>query len=759
MQFLFSFLIFSVYFDGVVSHFSAARGRKAARQIRPRDGNNTVDQNPCGAIIDEVNAGISYFPAISAFDCLTSVPFHAGVAYRFINYINTTIQFQSTLAYLKNPPKGYQQTPTDILGGLQTIKDNVTAGYYRSQYDFEVSLQALIQSAHDAHLSHTSGILSVFTFQAPFEISSVSPDGKSRPKIYLTDDIREKHINGGPSAVSAFNGQEPVEFLKELAARNAFGSVEAHADWNQLFTTPTLDMQDEFSLFYGHLTFYPGDELNVTMENGTTYESHWLASYDYPYKTGPLTTGASIDIDATTEFNKVYDYLSDEIEDEVQDPAINSPWMPFSPSAFPDPDISQADPEMTGEGVVSAYFLKDADTAVLSIPSFEQFGPAVGNFSETVSFFLGNASKRNLKRAVIDLQQNTGGTVELVLSTFKRFFPDLAPFLGSRRRSHRLADVLGESYTTRFNSLSKTGVSDFETVANEWVVSPRLNAATGKNFTTWNEYSNSTREKQDLFSATELYNLSSVVFDQALFDMWIPASDFIPGISWLTIKQLTDGACSSACSLLVEMFTQAGARTIAVGGQPTNGPMQAVGGNRGAAMYSSTELEEDIGFLSSKNTTVKALLPRLNDEDEIDSGVQTTSFSVNLRDQVRPNDTMPLQFRYVAADCRIFYSLDNVYNMSRLWRDAVAATFDDPMLCIEGSRGFKNDTKAAPAPPSINQAPLRLGEPDGGFVYTYDDDDGFQDAQDKKKSKPPNCGSETCGRTDKPCFSYVVGRI
>jgi hypothetical protein len=48
----------------------------------------------------------------------------------------------------------------------------------------------------------------------------------------------------------------------------------------------------------------------------------------------------------------------------------------------------------------------------------------------------------------------------------------------------------------------------------------------------------------------------------------------------LTKMQLTDGACSSTCALMVEMFKQVGVQTIVAGGRPDHGPMQAVGGKQ-----------------------------------------------------------------------------------------------------------------------------------------------------------------------------------
>ena len=168
------------------------------------------------------------------------------------------------------------------------------------------------------------------------------------------------------------------------------------------------------------------------------------------------------------------------------------------------------------------------------------------------------------------------------------------------------------------------------------------------------------------------------------------------------------------------MFAQVGVRTIVAGGAPHTGPMQAVGGNRGAVLFSADELDEHLSQLSllDVNDTVLATLPERQDDEYRDSGVFTTILGVNLRDQVRPNDTTPLQFKYEAADCRIFYTLDNVYNMSRLWRDAVTASFDNPSLCVEGSTGFRNSSMPAPEPILNEPATLDFdfGEPDEFLV-------------------------------------------
>lgn len=129
------------------------------------------------------------FPAKQAFDCLISVPFIPAVATRFLQYYNETIQFQSTLAYLKDPPSSYQQPPTDLLYGLNQLQLDIENGKFQNQYAFEIALQTLIYSAHDAHLRLFAGILSVFTFASPYSIVSVSLDGMQLPKVYIAGNV------------------------------------------------------------------------------------------------------------------------------------------------------------------------------------------------------------------------------------------------------------------------------------------------------------------------------------------------------------------------------------------------------------------------------------------------------------------------------------------------------------------------------------------------------------------------------------------
>ena len=113
------------------------------------------------------------------------MPFNATVATELLQYYKDILQFQTTLAYLKDPPSSYQQPPVDLLAGLDSIEAKVNSGAFTNEYDFEVALQQLIYATHDAHIALTGGALNVFTFGSPLRIVSVSSDGIALPEIFV----------------------------------------------------------------------------------------------------------------------------------------------------------------------------------------------------------------------------------------------------------------------------------------------------------------------------------------------------------------------------------------------------------------------------------------------------------------------------------------------------------------------------------------------------------------------------------------------
>ncbi|KAH8893440.1 hypothetical protein GQ53DRAFT_685109 [Thozetella sp. PMI_491] len=703
------------------------RSSRQAPSLTKKDNVPDAQSTICGEIIDQVNLGFTVFYASDAYACLKSVPFNAAVATRFVDYYNTTVQFQSTLSYLKTPPAGYQQPALDVVGELGRIKENINKGAYPDQYTFEADLQNIVYRIHDSHVDLYAGILASFVFASPFNVVSASKDGKEPPKLYLKDDIVASHegtAEGPPLAITAINGVDVTEYLTQFAALQSVGLLEPHGDWNALMSSPAEDIQGNLNIFGGGLTFYPGDDMNVTFADNTTTQTWWLAFYSEPYYTGPLTTGgdffnyfvlgllpASFNT-STLPAAFLLNETDTDTDDTSSDDDITAPTIltPFNlSSAYPEkPDVLQSTVGFSG-GIVSGYFLNDTGTGVVSIPTFDQISADVGQFSKSVREFINRAQTAKLSKIIIDLQGNTGGLVELAFVTFRQFFPDQTPFAGSRRRSHELANVLGEAFTTYWENLAATEDNKVDLQANEWVVGNRLNAATGKNFSSWKEYYGPLTYNGDKFSLVEQYDLANEVFDSVNFEGWIPVAytdrgaNPPPAAPWKAenVVVLTDGECSSTCALFVEMLTAIGVRSVVAGGRPVPGPMQAVSGTRGAHPYSSSDLDSDISQAGGLSESAAAALPQVRD-----SGIFIDYAGFNLRDQVRKDDKTgaPLQFTYIPANCRLYYTLANAWNMSALWRDVDTAVWKDPSKCVEGSSDLK-------AGSTITTPPAPTGEP------------------------------------------------
>lgn len=72
------------------------------------------------------------------------------------------------------------------MGGFDAIMANVTAGAFRSEYEFQVSISKLIAGAHDGHYGFRPDVYKAFSFRNDLanDLVSVSVDGIQTPKLY-----------------------------------------------------------------------------------------------------------------------------------------------------------------------------------------------------------------------------------------------------------------------------------------------------------------------------------------------------------------------------------------------------------------------------------------------------------------------------------------------------------------------------------------------------------------------------------------------
>lgn len=670
---------------------NGARSRSTPSLSESKIHSRNTGEDACGRAFQ---GGSTPILAVDAYNCLVTLPLNQTVASKFIQYYRDTLDFQSTLTYLKNPPSSYQQPPTDLLGGLDQIQRNLDTGVFSNQYEFEVAVLDLVYSAHDGHTYLYAGASNVFGFGSPFAISSVSVDGVQPPEVFLTDDLYEsKHGNYTASPIATVNGQPVLEFYENFAKVNSQGYLEPHADWNSLMYSPAADIQGLVNALAGSSPFYPGDAIGLVLKNGTPIDQwRWMAVLNDPDNEGVVSSSSEFydtfvvydSVETSNQTSKRKRAATTTTATESSNPSATA--EPWSNLAYPgDPFISQ--PNLENGGVITGYLIEDS-TAVLSIPSFDVYDDDLTTFSPTIGSFITNSKRLGAKKVVIDLQQNYGGRKLLAIDTFKHFFPDIDPYGGSRERAHSKANLLGEIYTGYYNTnVHGLNESDLDYLSQSiWVAPNYLDARTEQNFASWNEYFGPHEERLDNFTTTQRENLSNTVFDEyslgaVVYGYGNKSVNVSAPYSAQDLVILTDGLCASTCALFVEMMHhEAGVETVVVGGLPqVLGPMQTVAGTRGAKDYEADSIDLDIYVAGTLNNSLASQLP----DREIDFNVDTANF--NLQDQVRKGENFPLQFAYAAANCRIYYTRDSIFDMRALWYHAAQVTWTDRSRCVKHS--------------------------------------------------------------------------
>jgi len=342
--------------------------------------------------------------------------------------------------------------------------------------------------------------------------------------------------------------------------------------------SPAMTIQGDLSVFQT-AQFYPGDELNFSYKGNGTINTFWLAIYIEKDETGPLyNSNDFFNFFVRGEYPQGWDFTSEWWVDSPTLPKDNPTtkrttstlantttnsttptpnygcskgkpkfpnWCQESLGAYPnDPMVAQDDLSITEPGVVSGYLLDDVSTAVLSIPTFLQFDNDRYKFSTAIRDFIGNATQKKASRVIIDLQRNEGGAVFLAFNTFKQFFYALDIRMDSRIRSHELANILGNTYTEWWDSLEQNPNGNNGRnkelynahAAEEWVVTNRINTATGKKFSNWAEYAGPVVDGGDGFSLNV-----SICRERLRYELNVDSKDITSPTLFLTLLPLIIG--------------------------------------------------------------------------------------------------------------------------------------------------------------------------------------------------------------------------
>ncbi|CAG8953320.1 hypothetical protein HYFRA_00003528 [Hymenoscyphus fraxineus] len=669
--------------------------------------------SPCAIISKRSSlsaSGIPTVPAKTAYDCLNSVPLNPQAATDLVNAILPYIEWQSDIAYLKDPPTSYKMPAIDLWQSFNDILQGIKNGEFANEYEFQVKLFSTFNLAHDGHFRFAPDLMSKIQFRRRVQLVSVSRDGVELPRIYVkgkfhiqslplqSNDIASllKNATTSVSPITKINSEDAVQYLENLSQLGFLQDPDAL--YNTMFYELAMDAQYDKLRYSGYFAgsgrggmIYAGTETSIEFSNGTerTYENYaeiygnWKGVVDGPSAYDKFCTGP-----------KAYDPADDEDFVIGRDTGYAH--------GYPVPKGISSDKQISG------YFLDDdpafADVAVLSILSFEPYFPA--EFQSVIEKFISDARAAGKTKVVIDLSGNGGGIILNGYDAFRQFFPSIVQDGFSRFREHDAFNIMSKQISNFTAGMSLETASTSQIVASQSVLDYRFDLnQTNQNFLTYDDKFSPHTFQGDEFTSLLRWNLTDPLLTTSTqwgLGMSISGygsrQNFEQPFAAEDIVMVYDGYCASTCSIFSEMMrTQGGVKSIAMGGRPNRSPIQAIGGTKGSNNYpfsyilslanialQSASQEERMAW---KSVTELSNLP-MN---------RSTDSSINVRDMIlRDNleDGTPAQFLYEEADCRLFYTPDMIRDPKAIWKAAARAAWGDEN-CVAGSLHHKNETLAS----------------------------------------------------------------
>jgi len=551
-----------------------------------------------------------------------------------------------------------------------------------------------------------------------------------------------------PSYIVKIDNMPAYEYLDNLTTI-AGGTHDKDAGFNMLFPGLTkLAMGVELTDYFSMGSYYElPDESSVELANGTvfTFPNIAVMGYDIRTVTTPDDLHKLVELGITPRAGGGFFGGRKEKREKKMD--IRD--MEKRQRAWPQPVQQQAlCPEQHGQNqrpdfwpkpfdqvmdkYAGGFFLEGEgynDVAVLEINSFaspflsgQYPGCNVQEMTEYHRFlksFVTKFRQQGKKKLVIDLSVNGGGWEVTLTDTFDQLFPGKVPGFSYRVRATKAMEwILDATYDVTAQGKTLGGDSLLMDLHKNWPKSFGPVPINGDNFT------------DTVFRSTLDERHSMGLDDTALKD---------PLVDPKNIVIITDGACHSSCALIVGWFTrEMGIRTVLFGGRPHTAPVQAIGGTKGGAVFpwdnyqimtligqmaTGTDGPPGANLPSTQNNGVVFTAPMVVGDQSINSmeyvishirpGTPQVSFvecpsNAILSSSIWHNFTVPVQFQWEAANCRLFYTEATWQNIDSMWKAAADVAWKGAK-CAPGSTSNADGTMGDKVP-AFKYAAIRPNE-------------------------------------------------
>ncbi|EFQ34011.1 uncharacterized protein GLRG_09155 [Colletotrichum graminicola M1.001] len=612
-------------------------------------------------------------PAKLAHACLNSVPIDKDAAIALIDSLVPYMEWQTDPTYKADPPAGYDFPGYDMFAALSKIRENVQNHVYPGEYAFQSALyEEVFAPGHDGHFVYYPDLLTaVFEWTRERALVSISEDGSSLPVIKIYEEVISTPETA--SVVTLINGVDASKYLADTVNKASWNR-DANSAYNSMFfemSSPATGAGNGYFSSDGRIRFiYQGANTTITFANGTeaTFENHARVNRDL--------TGV---VDGPSFYAKFCNPAS---------PASNT-----APGATPTNTTSvlpgyPSSIASTSDGIVSGYFLEGEgfeDVAVIVLTAFESNSTV--EFQKVTEQVIASSLAAGKTKLVIDFQQNGGGYVLHGYDFFRTLFPHTVQDGNSRWKENdaslAAAEIISD-VVADVNTLTNPDpeLISFAEIWFNWRYDYNL---TNQPFTSYEDKFAPQVFKDTNYTELMRWNLNDpLTTTNSTFGMGIGMHGYgnLVGLPQPFLPEniviLYDGVCASTCTIASEFLRhQGGVKSIAFGGLPVEGPIEAIGGVKGSEVLDWSDI---YAYTSS-------LLPYASTDEQkaafdryIDLPLnRSITAAVNVRDQIlRDNiaDGIPAQYVREEADCRLYWTLPMISDVTAVWKAAANAAFN-----------------------------------------------------------------------------------
>jgi len=618
-----------------------------------------------------------------------------------VDAVEPYLEWQSDPGYKADPPPDYYYPGFDMFGALAKVRSNLLADKYPNEYQFQADLyKTVFGPGHDGHfVFYPDALTKVFEWRRQRSLVSISEDGSSLPVIKLYEDVISSPDTA--SVVKEINGIDAATYVLNTINQAGFNQ-DVDAQYNSMFYEKANFAVNGGTGYFsmgGRIRYiYQGENTTFTFENGTilTLENKAAVKADM----SGVVDGASYYEKFCVPAAAASGFAAADIAAAGEGGSI---------PGYPAPIIA------TDDGIVAGYYLSGPgldDVAVIVVLAFENELPS--EFQAVAADFYDMAVAAGKKKLVIDFQANGGGYILQGYDFFKQLFPKADPFGASRWKENDAFMAIAHIYSDAvadFNPYTSSN-EDLINVQQSWFNYRYDLNLTGQPFLTFEDkfaphiYKNTPYTNLMRWNLTDPLSTVNETFGMGMEitgygSLSNATQPFLPE----NIVMLYDGVCASTCTLASEFLRlQGGVKSVAMGGRPQPGPIQGVGGVKGAQTLSYGSIYNYVAEAKELGTGTpeqKAALDRYS----LLPVRRSTSSAVNSRDAILPdnvNDGTPAQFVTEEADCRLYWTEAMVKDVTEIWKAAANAAFNGA-TCAYGA--ISSSKRSVDAPVTERVAP------------------------------------------------------